>query len=122
MGYFADRPERPFVLPIRYYKQHGYKTIVMGAGFRNIGEIEQLAGCDRTTISPNLMAELEQDSAPLIRRLDPAERTKPMTYRTFGEAEFRWDMNENAMATEKLAQGIRAFTVGQIKLEQLLAN
>ena len=104
----------------RYYKKHGHQTIVMGASFRNIGEIEQLAGCDRLTISPQLMAELEADNGMLERKLSPDDVANTSPVATFDEKEFRWNMNENAMATEKLAQGIRAFSIDQIKLEQLL--
>lgn len=104
----------------RYYKKNNYQTIVMGASFRNIGEIEQLAGCDRLTISPALMAELEADNGVLERKLSPNDAENTSAFETFDEKEFRWSMNENAMATEKLAQGIRAFTVDQIKLEKLL--
>ncbi|TBR42177.1 transaldolase [Marinomonas agarivorans] len=103
-----------------YYKQHDYKTIVMGASFRNIGEIEQLAGCDRLTIAPTLLAELEQDTGHLERKLTPiddiAQAPEAIT-----EAEFRWEMNQNPMATEKLAEGIRNFAVDQNKLEEKLA-
>jgi transaldolase len=105
----------------RYYKKNDYQTIVMGASFRNIGEIEQLAGCDRLTISPLLMAELEADQGLLERKLAPDNTAASSPFETFDEKQFRWNMNENAMATEKLAQGIRAFTVDQIKLEQLLS-
>jgi transaldolase len=105
----------------RYYKQHGYPTTVMGASFRNTGEILALAGCDRLTISPNLMDELAARDAPVARKLEyrgPAQpRPDPLT-----EARFRWDLNEDAMATEKLAEGIRNFTVDQIKLERTLAE
>jgi transaldolase len=106
----------------RYYKKNDYQTIVMGASFRNIGEIEQLAGCDRLTISPQLMAELEADTGLLERKLSPNNSANTPAFQTFNEDEFRWSMNENAMATEKLAEGIRAFTADQIKLEQLLAT
>jgi transaldolase len=106
----------------RYYKKNDYQTIVMGASFRNIGEIEQLAGCDRLTISPQLMAELEADTGLLERKLSPDDAANTLPFQTFNENEFRWSMNENAMATEKLAQGIRAFTADQIQLEQLLST
>ena len=106
----------------RYYRNNDYQTIVMGASFRNIGEIEQLAGCDRLTISPQLMAELEADTGLLERKLSPDDAANALPFQTFNENQFRWSMNENAMATEKLAQGIRAFTVDQIKLEKLLST
>ncbi|NVK44073.1 MAG: transaldolase [Oceanospirillaceae bacterium] len=104
----------------RYYKQHGYDTVVMGASFRNIGEIQALAGCDRLTISPALMQELEQSQEPLSRRLDPESSASDDANSQLDETGFRWDMNEDAMATEKLAEGIRNFAVDQVKLEQLL--
>lgn len=106
----------------RYYRKNDYQTIVMGASFRNIGEIEQLAGCDRLTISPQLMAELEADTGLLERKLSPDNAANTLPFQTFNENQFRWSMNENAMATEKLAQGIRAFTADQIKLEKLLST
>jgi len=105
----------------RYYKQHGYATTVMGASFRNRGEILALAGCDRLTISPALLAELDGSDEPVSRRLSPdggmAARPQLMD-----EPGFRWDLNEDAMATEKLAEGIRGFTADQIKLEKMLAE
>jgi transaldolase len=94
----------------------------MGASFRNIGEIEQLAGCDRLTISPLLMAELEADTGLLERKLSVDNLASAPAFEVFNEDGFRWSMNENAMATEKLAEGIRAFTSDQIKLEQLLST
>ena len=105
-----------------YYKQHGYNTIVMGASFRNTGEIEGLAGCDRLTISPQLLQELADDNGPLELRLS-ADNTGPeQTKQSFSEADFRFAMNEDAMATEKLAEGIRNFVKDQINLENLLAS
>jgi transaldolase len=103
-----------------FYKQHGYNTVVMGASFRNIGEIEQLAGCDRLTISPQLLEELANDNNKLARKLDPQTAGQAIAKPDSSEAAFRWAMNEDAMATEKLAEGIRNFTIDQIKLEQLL--
>lgn len=103
-----------------YYKQHNYKTVVMGASFRNIGEIEQLAGCDRLTISPVLLKELETDTNPLTRKLDPSNIGESINKPENNEQSFRWDLNEDAMATEKLAEGIRHFTIDQRKLELLL--
>lgn len=105
-----------------YYKRHGYQTVVMGASFRNTGEIEALAGCDRLTISPALLEELEADTAPLPRRLcaetasTKEEKVSPV------EAEFRYDLNGDAMATEKLAEGVRNFIADQVKLEQLIGS
>jgi transaldolase len=102
-----------------YYKQHGYPTTVMGASFRNKGEILALAGCDRLTISPNLLDELAADDAPLVRQLAYDGPLLPRPER-IDEARFRWELNEDAMATEKLAEGIRNFTADQIKLEYSL--
>jgi len=106
----------------QYYKQHGYDTVVMGASFRNIGEIQALAGCDRLTISPALMQELEQTEAALERRLDPAGCRSDDANTRLDELHFRWAMNEDAMSTEKLAEGIRNFAADQIKLEKLLMD
>lgn len=103
-----------------YYKQHGYPTIVMGASFRNIGEIEGLAGCDRLTISPQLLEELSQDHGTLQRQLSPENTGASLEKVSFSEAEFRFAMNEDAMATDKLADGIRNFVKDQINLENLL--
>ena len=103
-----------------YYKQHGYKTIVMGASFRNIGEIEALAGCDRLTISPALLEELDADSGTLPQRLSADGEFPRIDKLDLNESAFRWAMNEDAMATEKLAEGIRAFADDQSKLETLL--
>jgi transaldolase len=116
--------EDPGVLSVthiyNYYKQHDYKTIVMGASFRNIGEIEQLAGCDRLTISPQLLEELAQATGNLPRKLTPDTKCDtPKLIQT--EAEFRWLLNQDAMATEKLSEGIRNFAADQIKLEKILA-
>ena len=105
-----------------YYKQHGYQTVVMGASFRNTGEIEALAGCDRLTISPALMEELSNDSAELPRQLSPDQATSTEPKRSPAEAEFRYDLNDDAMATEKLAEGIRNFVTDQVKLEQLIST
>jgi transaldolase len=105
----------------RYYKEHGYPTTVMGASFRNSGEILALAGCDRLTISPALLAELQHTEGILQRRLTDTGTSKPRPA-SMTEAEFRWEMNQDEMATEKLADGIRGFTVDQIKLEKLLAE
>lgn len=105
----------------QYYKEHGYQTTVMGASFRNSGEILALAGCDRLTISPNFLDELKNTDAPLQRRLHYAGPIKPRPA-AMTEAEFRWEMNQDAMATEKLAEGIRGFTADQIKFENALAE
>ncbi|EAW31588.1 transaldolase [marine gamma proteobacterium HTCC2143] len=105
-----------------FYKQHNYSTVVMGASFRNTGEIEHLAGCDRLTISPQLLNELEQDMGQLQRKLSPDTSIGNVEKSDNGEDSFRWAMNEDAMATEKLAEGIRNFTIDQIKLEKLLRS
>jgi len=102
----------------RYYKTHGYNTVVMGASFRNQGEIEMLAGCDRLTISPALLEQLASDEGELPRQLDPAGRASDDHRQHLSEAAFRWQMNEDPMATEKLADGIRRFAADQITLEQ----
>lgn len=104
-----------------YYKQHDYKTIVMGASFRNIGEIEQLAGCDRLTISPQLLQELENDNGALTRKLDAANTGASIPAQHDSEANFRYAMNDDPMATEKLAEGIRKFAEDQITLEKQLS-
>ena len=104
-----------------YYKMHGYATTVMGASFRNSGEIVALAGCDRLTISPSLLEELQAMTGVLQRRLSYAGKIEPRPA-SMTEAEFRWNMNQDAMATEKLAEGIRGFTEDQVKLEKVLAQ
>ena len=104
-----------------YYKQHGYGTVVMGASFRNTGEVLALAGCDRLTISPELLAALEQSDTGVDRALvDTGARSAPPA--SLNESAFRWQHNEDAMATDKLADGIRKFAVDQRKLEALLAT
>ncbi|MDK2776498.1 MAG: transaldolase [Pseudomonadota bacterium] len=103
-----------------HYKAHGYNTIVMGASFRNTGEIEQLAGCDKLTISPDLLAELAASDAELPQQLNAATAVANQPRFSVSEAEFRWALNEDAMATEKLADGIRRFAQDQGKLEALL--
>ena len=105
-----------------YYKQRGYDTIVMGASFRNCDEISELAGCDRLTISPQLLQELDEDFSPLPRKLDAASTGAPIDYRPGDESQFRYEMNDDAMATEKLAEGIRNFVADQIKLESWLRS
>ncbi len=118
--------EDPGVLSVtriyNYFKTHGYDTIVMGASFRNSGEILQLAGCDRLTISPALLDELSKTEGQLERKLDAARPTQNEAKLSLNEAQFRWMMNEDAMATEKLAEGIRNFTADQLKLEALLQS
>ena len=102
-----------------YSKANGYGTVVMGASFRNIGQIEQLAGCDRLTISPELLQQLADAEGELPRRLAPGTAGEPRE--SLDESGFRWRLNEDAMATEKLAEGIRLFARDQEKLEALLA-
>ena len=104
-----------------YYKSHGYNTIIMGASFRNMGEILALAGCDRLTIAPPLLEELKATQGELVRQLNDNGAAEPQPP-PMAEATFRWEINEDAMATEKLAEGIRGFTVDQIKLEKSLAE
>ena len=106
-----------------YYKKFGYKTEVMGASFRNTGEIIELAGCDLLTIAPTLLAELKASTAPLVRKLDPsAANSVDLKKVTFNEADFRFALNDDAMATEKTAEGIRTFSADIVKLEQLIAQ
>lgn len=104
-----------------YYKEHGYNTVVMGASFRNIGEILELAGCDRLTIAPTLLAELEAAEGHVVEKLVDSKGTKarpaPMTH-----AEFLWEHNQDPMAVEKLAEGIRNFAIDQGKLEAMIAE
>lgn len=103
-----------------YYKAHGYQTVVMGASFRNTGQIEALAGCDRLTISPELLSQLAQTEGPLERKLALGRASEPRV--ALDENAFRWGLNEDPMATEKLAEGIRQFARDQEKLEALLAS
>jgi transaldolase len=102
-----------------FYKKHGYTTIVMGASFRNIGEIEQLNGCDRLTIAPALLEQLSQETDTLERTLSPTTETEPKPA-PISESEFRFQMNQDAMATEKLAEGIRNFIKDTETLEALV--
>ncbi len=104
------------------FKARGYETIVMGASFRNAGEIEALAGCDRLTIGPNFLQELEDDQGELPRALMPEESASFEDCDFDSEADFRLQLNGNAMATEKLAEGIRGFVADQTKLEALLGE
>ena len=105
----------------RYYKRHGIATEVMGASFRNTGQILALAGCDLLTIAPELLAQLAAAQGPVPRVLDPlAARQLDLPPVQYDEAGFRYALNEDAMATEKLAEGIRAFAADTFKLEQLI--
>ncbi|QCR35368.1 transaldolase [Nissabacter sp. SGAir0207] len=103
-----------------YYKQHRYQTVIMGASFRKVEQILALAGCDRLTISPNLLEELKNSDAPVERKLTPSTEAfhQPAP---LAEAEFRWEHNQDPMAVEKLAEGIRLFAVDQQKLEDMLS-
>ncbi len=103
-----------------YYKQHNIKTIVMGASFRNSGEILALAGCDRLTISPDLLSELKNNQEIIPRQLSPMTASTVVNNIILSEADFRYQLNDNAMATEKLAEGIRNFIKDQNKLEALI--
>lgn len=103
-----------------YYKQHGYDTVVMGASFRNTGEIEALAGCDRLTISPELLSELSQGEGKLTQMLNASTASSDDPKQAPCESEFRYALNDDAMATEKLAQGIRGFVADQSRLEALI--
>ncbi|MDQ5978909.1 MAG: transaldolase [Verrucomicrobiota bacterium] len=106
-----------------FYKKFGYKTEVMGASFRNTGEILELAGCDLLTIAPTLLAELAKSEAPVARKLDPkASADASLKKVSFDEKGFRFALNEDAMATEKTAEGIRLFSADIVKLEQLIAK
>ncbi len=122
-GLRYDAESDPGVISVReiyrYFKQHGHKTIVMGASFRNVGEVLALAGCDRLTIAPALLDELSKQSGDLTVHLQDQGVTaeKPAE---LSEQAFRWALNEDAMATEKLAEGIRKFAIDQRKLEQVI--
>ena len=118
--------EDPGVLSVKeiyaYYKQFGYATEVMGASFRNAGEILELAGCDLLTISPQLMGELKGSTATVARKLSPEmAHDRKIEKLSLDEKKFRWLFNENAMATEKTAEGIRLFNADAMKLEQFIA-
>jgi transaldolase len=118
-------PEDPGVLSVtaiyNYYQKFGFKTQIMGASFRNIGEIVELAGCELLTISPDLLGELAKTEGTLVTKLTPEKaKAASVTKISADEKSFRWLMNEDAMATEKLAQGIRSFAADLVKLEDLL--
>jgi transaldolase len=104
-----------------FYKKYGIATEVMGASFRNVGQITALAGCDLLTISPDLLAQLQASEAPLPRALNAeAAQAMDIPFVQYDEAAFRFALNEDAMATEKLAEGIRAFVADTIKLEAMM--
>lgn len=122
-GHDFSAQEDPGVVSVtsiyNYYKEFGYDTVVMGASFRNIGEILELAGCDRLTIAPSLLQELEEAEGELVQKLKPASdvkaRPEPLTH-----ADFLWGHNQDPMAIEKLAEGIRNFAIDQGKLETMI--
>ena len=106
-----------------YYKKFGYETQVMGASFRNVGQITELAGCDLLTISPDLLEELQNSTAPVARRLDPGVAAASAIEKiAMDEKTFRWMLNEDAMGTDKLADGIRKFAADIVKLEAIIAK
>jgi transaldolase len=115
----------PGVLSVKriynHYKKHGIATEVMGASFRNVGQITALAGCDLLTISPDLLAQLAATETPLAKALDAqAAQAMDLPPVQYNEASFRFALNEDAMATEKLAEGIRAFVADTVKLEGMM--
>ncbi len=119
--------EDPGVLSVNsiynYYKKHGHETEVMGASFRNTGQIIELAGCDLLTISPDLLQELSESEAPIEQKLDAAKaQAMDIPKQEMNEETFRFDFNEDAMAVEKTAEGIRKFSVDIRKLEKLIAD
>ena len=119
--------EDPGVLSVKeiyaYYKKFAHATEVMGASFRNVGEIVELAGCDLLTISPPLLAELRSSTTPITRKLNPdLAKQSPIEKLTLDEKKFRWLLNENQMATEKTSEGIRLFNADAMKLEKFVAT
>ena len=122
--YFGE--EDPGVISVtkiyNYYKKHGYKTEVMGASFRNTGQITSLAGCDLLTISPSLLEELQNTDGPLQQKLNEDSPECSLEKISLDEKAFRFEFNEDAMATEKTAQGIRAFSADIVKLEKLIES
>ena len=119
--------EDPGVLSVQeiytYYKKFGYKTEVMGASFRNVGQIIELAGCDALTISPELMKELSESEEPIERKLDPEKaKTAEVDRLELDEKKFRYLLNDNAMASEKTGEGIRKFAADIVKLEKVVAS
>jgi transaldolase len=126
-GHDFTPADDPGVLSVKriyaYAKRHGYATTVMGASFRNVGQVEGLAGCDALTISPNLLEILSKDNGELERRLEPSQAAKEGGERVaLDERAFRWALNEDAMATEKLAEGIRLFAADLGKLRNEVAK
>jgi transaldolase len=104
-----------------YYKKFGHKTEVMGASFRNKGEIIELVGCDLLTIAPSLLKELQSSNEPITRKLSP-NNSSDLEKMDVDEKTFRWLMNEDAMATEKTADGIRRFAADTVELEKMIAG
>lgn len=123
-GMEYDAESDPGVTSVReiyhYYKQHRYSTVIMGASFRRIEQVLALAGCDRLTISPALLKQLQESHGPVERKLSPAKEVLPRPNR-MTEAEFRWLHNMDPMAIDKLAEGIRLFAADQEKLERMIA-
>jgi len=119
----ADDPGVQSVRRIfNYYKAYDYPTVVMGASFRNTGQIEALAGCDRLTISPQLLDELSSSHGELTAALNPAVLRCDDRKMTRSEQMFRWELNQDAMATEKLAEGIRKFHEDEVRLQAILKS
>jgi transaldolase len=119
--------EDPGVLSVKriytYFKRHGYRTEVMGASFRSIDQIRALAGCDLLTISPDLLEQLRGDQRTLERSLDPVRcAAQPVDRLSFDESSFRFALNEDAMASDKLSEGIRLFVADARKLDQVIAD
>jgi len=106
-----------------YYKKYGFKTIVMGASFRNVEEILELAGCDRLTIAPALLEKLTNNTDEVVQKLDATKSSSLDIEKVdMSENTFRWMLNEDAMATEKLAEGIRNFAIDIVKLEDVIKS
>jgi transaldolase len=120
-----ESAEDPGVISVtdiyNYYKEYGYKTVVMGASFRNVGEILEIAGCDRLTIAPQLLQELEEAQGKVVRKLVPATKIKQCPI-VMTHAQFLWQHNQDPMAVEKLAEGIRNFATDQGTLEEMLVT
>jgi len=120
-------PEDPGVQSVKriftYLKQYGYATQIMGASFRNVGQILELAGCDLLTISPELLEELQESTAPVVRKLDiETAKASPVKEIDVSEKNFRWLVNEEAMANDRLADGIRRFAADAVTLEGIIAR
>jgi len=123
---YSDPSTDPGVISVKniynYYKSTGSKTVVMGASFRNKGEILELAGCDKLTIGPKFLEELKNSTEPMERKLKPTDSVDKSKTIHLSESEFRWQLNEDQMATEKLSDGIRKFAADAIKLEGILES